>query len=263
MENKTTDLQIVPKQSATELTVFSLEGFEHFQRIGMMLCQSKLVPTMYQGKANLANCLVAMELASRMQISPFLVMQQMELIHGRPAWRAKFKVGQINASGRFMPIRYEYKDEGKKVVEYATYYDPKGNKKYQKHKHTLPNDKWCRAVSKDMDGNECLGPWVSYSLAVSEGWWHRKGSKWPSMPEKMLMYRAGSWFADVFDPGSSMGLKTISEEQEIGKVEIVKNSKLDELNQSAKTPPIPNVEDAEIDNEPDVGAPPPNDEEYI
>ena len=40
------------------------------QRQAKSLCQSDLVPQSYQGQKGLANCLIAIEMANRMNISP-------------------------------------------------------------------------------------------------------------------------------------------------------------------------------------------------
>lgn len=167
------------------------EAFNTAQRIGKALSQSTVVPSDYQG--NLPNVLVAMEYAHRLGASVLAVMQNLDIIHGRPSLRATFLIGTVNASGRFSPIRYRWQgEEG--------------------------TDTWgCRAVATDREsGEECIGPLVTLQTARDEGWYGKKGSKWQTIPELMLMYRAGAWWTRVYCPELSLGLHTSEEVYDMG-----------------------------------------------
>jgi hypothetical protein len=167
------------------------EAFEVAQRMAKALCSSSVVPTAYQG--NIANVMVAMEYANRLGASVLSVMQNLDVIHGRPALRATFLIGTVNASGRFTPIRFRWQGE-----EGA--------------------DSWgCRAVAADREsGEECVGPLVTIALAKAEGCLGKSGSKWKTIPELMLMYRAGAWWSRVYCPELSLGLHTTDEIDDIG-----------------------------------------------
>ena len=169
----------------------SESNFEAAKRMGMALSTSSLVPKEYQD--NLPNCLIAMELANRTGASVFMVMQNLDIIHGRPAWRSQFLIGTVNASGRFSPLRFKWQGERGK-------------------------DDWgCRAVAVDRDdGEECVGALITIGLAKEEGWYERKGSKWKTIPEQMLMYRAGSFWARVYCPEIGLGMYTADEVEDIG-----------------------------------------------
>jgi hypothetical protein len=70
-------------------SVFSgIQAFEDAQRIAKALASSTLIPPQFQGQQGFANCLVALEIANRMGISPFLAMQHLHVIHGRPSGAA-------------------------------------------------------------------------------------------------------------------------------------------------------------------------------
>ena len=43
----------------------------------------------------------------------------------------------------------------------------------------------------------------------------KNGSKWVTMPEQMMMYRAAAFFARVFCPHALMGLQTAEEVQDV------------------------------------------------
>ena len=175
-----------------ELRVFSLDGFEMAQRMAKSLASSTLVPKIYQGQEGLANCLIALELSSRMKISPMVVMQNMVPIHGRPSWSSQFLIGTVNACGRFSPLRYIFDSEDE------------------------PTSCYCEA--KDLASGEILrGEKITIAMAKAQGWWSRKDSKgaetskWPTMTGQMLRFRAASWWVRVFCPEISLGLGTQEE----------------------------------------------------
>ena len=86
----------------------SADSFEFAQRQAKSLCQSQLVPTQYRGQDGLPNCLVAIEMANRMDISPLVVMQNMNVIQGKPSWSAQFIIATIIGCGRFENFDWAY-----------------------------------------------------------------------------------------------------------------------------------------------------------
>jgi hypothetical protein len=169
------------------IAVFSSQAnFASAQRMAQALAASSLVPLAYQG--SVPNCLIALEMAARIGASVFMVMQSLDIIHGRPGWRATFLIGTVNSSRRFTPLRFRF--QGK------------------------PNsDDWgCRAFAKDREsGEECLGALITIGMAKAEGWYGRNGSKWKTMPEQMLQYRAASFWTRIFCPEISLGLMSSDE----------------------------------------------------
>lgn len=167
-----------------------LAGFELAQRAAKALAASSLVPQNYQG--NLADCIVALELAQRIGASPLMVMQNLYIVHGRPAWSSQFLIAAVNQCGRYTALQYEWTGEREK-------------------------DSWtCRAYAKDKaTGERVQGPSVSIAMAKKEGWYNKNGSKWQSIPELMLMYRAATFFARTNAPELTMGLSSAEEAHEI------------------------------------------------
>jgi hypothetical protein len=164
----------------------SVEGFELANRIGKAFAASTLVPQQYRD--NVANCIVALEMANRMQASPLMVMQNLYIVHGNPGWSSKFLIACFNQSGRFSALRYEFDLDDKKV--------PYG----------------CRAWAVEKSTQERLvGSTVTLDMARAEGWSTKQGSKWKTMPELMLQYRAAAFFVRVYAPEISMGLQTDDE----------------------------------------------------
>ena len=192
-QNGGTALVARADQTAREVSTLSgsSEQFEVGQRMAKALASSNVVPQQYQG--NLPNVMVAMEYAHRLGASVLAVMQNLDVIHGRPSLRSTFLIGTVNASGRFSPIRWQF--QGKEGT-----------------------DEWgVRAVAKDLrTGEECRGPLITIALAKSEGWYQKKGSKWQSTPELMLMYRSAAWWTRLYCPELSLGLHASDEWEDVG-----------------------------------------------
>ena len=188
--------------SSETLQVFSgIAAFDAAQRMAKALCSSTLVPKEYQGQQGLANSLIALEIASRMRLSPLVVMQNMTPIHGRPTWSSKFLIATVNASGRFSPLRFVFDDKEKPAR--------------------------CHAVATDKATGEVLeGETITLELARKEGWWSRKDrqgnetSKWQTMTGQMLRYRAAAWWANVYCPEIALGLMTQEEALDIEPVTV-------------------------------------------
>ena len=160
------------------------DAFDQAQRVAKMLSTTSMVPKDYQG--NVANCLVALEMANRVGTSPLMVMQNLHIIHGRPSWSATYLIAAVNTSGKFSPLRFQVTGEG--------------------------DARQCVAVAKDLATGELLeGPPVSIIMAKKEGWFSKTGSKWQTMPDLMLRYRAAAFFSRLYAPEVAMGLHTVEE----------------------------------------------------
>lgn len=172
----------------------SLQGFELAQRAAKLLSQSSLVPKEYQN--NLPNCVIALNMAARMNADPLMVMQNLYIVNGKPGWSSQFLISTFNTSGRFTALRYEWVgEEGQ--------------------------DNWgCRAWAiEKTTGEKLVGSTVTIGIAKKEGWYEKNGSKWKTMPQQMLMYRAASWFIRAYAPELAMGMQTAEELQDIVELE--------------------------------------------
>ncbi len=223
---------IQPQQS---IGLLNLEAFELSQRIAKMLSSSTLVPEQYRqtikvkaGKDNfgnmlyrdepnpngLANCVIALNMASRLNADPLMVMQNLYLIEGRPSWSSQFIMAAINSCGRFSALRFELEDLGEKEVEYSETVWENRNKKTV-HKKITINNMSCVAFAVERETGERIeSSKITMEMAVKEGWYQKNGSKWQTMPEQMLRYRAASFFGRVYTPELLMGLRSSEEEQE-------------------------------------------------
>lgn len=166
--------------------VNQIEEFELVQRQARAYSESTIVPKTFQ--KNVPNVMIAMELASRIDMSVLSIMQQMYIVpgSGKPSFEAKFMIATVNSCGRFTPLRYRF--EGKRG-----------------------QDDWgCRAYAIDKEsGEECVGPLVDWAMVKAEKW--DKNPKWKSMQELMFHYRAAAFWSRVFAPELSMGMHTREE----------------------------------------------------
>ena len=80
----------------------------------------------------------------------------------------------------------------------------------------------CYAYTNEVGKTDKLeGSEISVDMAIREGWYTKNGSKWPIMTKQMLMYRAASFWCNIYAPELSMGIKTIEENQDVEYVEYV------------------------------------------
>lgn len=192
--NQTT-LPRIQEETAPAVSVGfdTLKGFEAMQRMANLFSASSIVPEVYRSKGekdytSRGNCVIALDMALRMGANPLMVMQNLYVVHGRPAWSAQFLIATLNQSGKFSALRYEF--QGKEG-----------------------QDEWgCRAVATELATKERLvGPLITIGLAKKEGWYGKPGSKWQTIPELMLRYRAAAWFVRAYAPEIAMGLQTVEE----------------------------------------------------
>lgn len=232
------ELQLIQARSAAQFALTPIgqqvKQFEVQQRMAQMYSTSTIVPDTYRG--NLGNCVIAIDMAMRMNANPLMVIQNLYIVHGQPSFSSKFLIATINASGRFTPLRYEFRGtEGSD--EYAC--------------RVFAYESW------DKEHKEPLyGDWVSIGMAKKEGWFNKgdKGvSKWATMPSQMLRYRAAAFWQRVYCPEISMGLMTSEEVSDID--EQVSQEYLAEIRKNANAQTITIQQDAATSSKPQMPEP--------
>jgi len=192
-----TDTQIVRENAA----------FELLQRQAKMFSASTLVPKEFQG--NIANCAIGINIAKRLGADPFMVLQNIDIIHGRPSFRATFLIAMVNAAGRFEPLQFAMGgDEGK------------------------PNRSCIAWTKSKPDGTTLEGPKITLEMAKAEGWSTKAGSKWLTMPELMLRYRAAAFFARLYAPDITLGMMTAEEAHDLPMRDVTPSASTSRLFQS-------------------------------
>ena len=158
--------------------------FDQLLRAANMLSQTSIIPATYQGKPQ--DCFVALEMATRMGVSPLVVMQNMYVVKGKPAWAGQACTMFINSCGKFTQVKHVYTGE-------------KGT-----------DNRGCYVTATRIsDGIQVNGVEVTIAMAKAEGW--TSNTKWRNMPELMLAYRASAFFARVHCPEALMGVQLVDE----------------------------------------------------
>ncbi|MBL8321465.1 MAG: hypothetical protein JNJ93_04275, partial [Acinetobacter sp.] len=101
-----------------------------------------------------------------------------------------------------------------KEVEYQEAAWAGGRKQTTTKKIKIQNISCVAWVIERESGERLESSKISIEMAVKEGWYQKNGSKWQTMPEQMLRYRAASFFGRVYAPELLMGLRSAEEEQD-------------------------------------------------
>ena len=217
--------------------VFQFNNFNDAMNAAQVLANSTLVPKDYRftyevkkgygyeattewvnNQNAAANCLIALNMANRMGYDPLMIMQNLHIIEGRPAWSSQFIIAAINACGKFSPLRFEIMNHGMTDVEYIeTYWENK--KKQTRQIKTQVENVSCVAWAIEKDTGERIeSAKIDMVMAVKEGWYQKNGSKWQTMPDQMLRYRAAAFFGRIYAPEILMGIYSSDEVREFSDV---------------------------------------------
>lgn len=191
-EEHTCDLVAIeePKIEQNSVTMWNnLSMFETTQRMAKLLSVSNIAPQNYRG--NLPDCVIAIDIANRMGVSPLTVMQNSQIVHGNFSWKGTACKAMIDSCGKYTKTRYvEVGEKGK--------------------------DSWGFYLEAiDKDGEIIKGIPVTMEMAKKEGWYDKNGSKWKTMPELMMKYRASAFFMRTECASLAMGFLTAEENEDI------------------------------------------------
>lgn len=196
MSKEVIDVEVVQENAVEEFkpTTNKLEvkreilDWGQLMEMSAMLAKSTIIPINYQNRPE--NILVAVDLASRMGLSPLAVMQSLYVIQGRPSFSGQAIASLIRTSGQFKNVELIYVgEEGK--------------------------DDWGAYVQAERSGKLLKGTTVTIGMAKKEGWYQKGGSKWQTLPQQMMAYRAYTFFGRLYAPELMMGLHTTDELEDI------------------------------------------------
>jgi hypothetical protein len=165
--------------------------FAQLQRIGVMYARSKMVPAHFQGDE--PSCMVAVQMAMRLNIDPFMFLQKTYVVGGKPGMEAPLVIALVNTRGPFKgPINWDLKRDEKtgEVMECTAYATHKGT------------------------GQVCSST-ITWKMVEAEGWSKKNGSKWLTLREQMFKYRSAAFLARLYCPEVIMGMSTADELEEI------------------------------------------------
>ncbi|ARD11380.1 hypothetical protein [Pseudomonas savastanoi] len=219
---------VAPPKNDAPMSLLTGSGFEQLQRVAKALAGSTLVPVQYRAfaetkeygrvtghvpnPAGLPNCVVALNMALRMGADPLMVMQNLYVIEGRPSWSSQFIIAMLNSCGRFSPLRFDLSEPGKaEELTYSATFWKDGKKVTEERKAKIKHQTCTAWVIEKETGDRLNGPTISMQMAIDEGWLTKNGSKWLTMPEVMLRYRAASMLGRLYAPELLMGLQSREE----------------------------------------------------
>lgn len=163
-------------------------------QVARLYSKSTMVPDVYRG--NESNCFVACELSARMNVSPVLVMQNLYIVHGKPSWAGQACKALIDGCGKFKQSEFVFVGE----------------------RDTSDWGCFLQAINIST-GKITRGTVITWQMAEDEGWVKKTGSKWKTMPEQMMKYRAAAFFARSECPEVLMGYQTADEIDDISRPE--------------------------------------------
>ena len=273
METLKTSAVAKPNDDAP-MSLMTGAGFRQLQRVATALSASTLVPVQYRsftevkeyGKvtgyldnpAGLPNCVVAMNMAMRMNADPLMVMQNLYVIEGRPSWSSQFIIAQLNSCGRFSPLRFDLSEPGEPLELTYKATEWVNKQKTDVQRKAIIRHQTCTAwVIEKETGDRLNGPTVSIQMAIDEGWLTKNGSKWLTMPEVMLRYRAASLLGRIYAPELLMGLQSREEVEDFieatpnaaGEYSVDINDLRDRAAQAPVVQPDPQDIDAEFEEQ--------------
>ena len=193
-----TEVQVMNEQHTglADNAFANRESFQALFDMGKMFASSALVPQNYQGKP--MDCAIAVDMSNRMGVSPMMVMQNLYVVKGKPTWSGQACMSMIKGSSEFTNVRPIYTGERN-------------------------TDTWgCYIQAEYKNTGEVVkGTEVTIKMAKDEGWYSKKDkngketSKWQTIPEQMLAYRAAAFFARVYIPNALMGVYVEGEAEDI------------------------------------------------
>lgn len=224
---------------------FNSEQFATAQRVCQMLACSDLVPKEYQykpinilnpdGTVNptlkaqddnnrsraVANCMIALNKAATLRSDPLTIMQNMGIVYGRPSWSSSFLIGTVNSCGRYTPLKYQFGEDGRVKETYKVYKRDGGG--IQKSIDVVNMTCYAYATEKATN-QELKGSTISIRMAFDENWIQKDGSKWITMPDQMLMYRAAAFWSRTYAPDVAQGMYTREESEDIYEAEVISST---------------------------------------
>lgn len=189
-----------PKQQPNVPTMWNdAKLYNQSLQMAQVLSKGEIIPQSYKNKP--ADCLIAIDIANRLGMSPAIVMQNSQIVRGNFTWKGSACKAMIDGCGRYKKTRYVYVgEEGKE--NYGVYLE-----------------------AIDNDGDVVKGTAVTMGMAKKEGWYDKDGSKWRTMPDLMLKYRASAFFMRTECASIAMGFLTKEEVEDVYGTQPMDNQK--------------------------------------
>lgn len=189
MEQENSIVVSTPKNTPNAPTMWNdAKLYNQSLQMAQQLSKSNLIPESYRGKP--AECIIAIDIGNRLNLSPLVVMQNSQVVHGKFTWTGSACKAMIDGCGKYQSTRYvEVGQEG--TDDYGVYLE-----------------------AIDNYGNIVKGVPVTIGMAKAEGWYDRN-PKWKSMKSLMLRYRASAFFMRTECASIAMGFHTNEEVEDV------------------------------------------------
>jgi hypothetical protein len=162
--------------------IYNASDFEKAAKMAAFLSKSTFIPRQFQNKPS--DCLIAMQMAASLRVTPFEVMKGIYVIDGKPAFTAQFALALVNRFGPFdAPIKCRTTGSGLELCVTA----------YAKFAGTEEE----ATATATMKG------------AHAAGW--TKNRNYEAIPEQMLFYKAALMLIRRYCPHILMGMLTEDE----------------------------------------------------
>ena len=158
-QNKAEMVEVKNENQNTQIVSKELKDFGAEWKIATQLSKSDLIPDHFKGKPE--NVIIGLQLANKIGIAPFTVLQNLSIVRGKASFSGSFCRILIEKTGIYKDIDLIYVGEREK-------------------------DTWgcyLQAVRKS-DGKLIKGPLVNMAMVKAEGW--NKNPKWNTMTDLML-----------------------------------------------------------------------------
>lgn len=198
--------EIIRTDTRRALEIFG-HDFEQGQRIAQAMVNSitwkqkfafdPVKKEFYPPEVQVSTAMTILDIGNRLSIGWPEVIANGAFVHGTWTWKSEYIVAHVMNSPKYKDFEYVEAVNGKIKT-------PNGKE----------IENWtCHLVGIRHDDKRDVGSEVSFEMAVTEGWWGRTGSKWQTMPRKMLRARAISFFNREWPTASLLGFRS-QEEQE-------------------------------------------------
>lgn len=203
-----------------QMSVYSdVTLYNNALKMAESLSKSDLIPENYRNKPE--SCLIAIDVARQIGArSPIFVMQNLYVVKGKPSWSGQYCDAVVRAN--FKKVKVDLSGEG--------------------------DDRGCQVTAYDENGNFCEGTRVTIRMAKQEGWFSKQGSKWQTIPDLMLQYRAFAFFSRVHCPDKLLGIHDEFENLDISKIEqraenpFIKEATIEEMEKEFDTIDVIDIE---------------------
>lgn len=180
-----------------------LMSFEEKWKIANIYSKSSLFPDEFQGHPE--NILVCIGMSEKMGIDVYTIAQNLHIIKGKLTWSGSFCQTLIELTRKYKDLNLVYfGEEGK-------------------------DNRGCYLEATRVRDNKVIkGTKITIDLVKKSGWYSKKDkygnetSKWTSIPEQMLGYRAATFFARLYCPEALNGVLTSEESEDISQEAVSK-----------------------------------------